>query len=88
MRVVNMHEAKTHLSRLVQEAAQGEPFIIARAGTPMVRGLRWTRRSLERCAGPGFCPAQSPRRPISTAWGRTRSSDCSKATHETDVRLM
>ena len=37
MRVVNMHEAKTHLSRLVQGAAQGEPFIIARAGTPMVR---------------------------------------------------
>ncbi len=37
MRVVNMHEAKTHLSRLVQSAAQGEPFIIARAGTPMVK---------------------------------------------------
>ncbi len=37
MRVVNMHEAKTHLSRLVHAAAQGEPFIIARAGTPMVR---------------------------------------------------
>ena len=37
MRVVNMHEAKTHLSRLVQAAAQGEPFIIARAGTPMVK---------------------------------------------------
>ena len=37
MRVVNIHEAKTHLSRLVQAAAQGEPFIIARAGTPMVK---------------------------------------------------
>ncbi len=37
MRTVNMHEAKTHLSRLVREAAGGEPFIIARAGTPLVR---------------------------------------------------
>ena len=37
MRVVNMHEAKTHLSRLVQAAAQGEPFIIARRGTPLVK---------------------------------------------------
>ena len=37
MRVVNMHEAKTHLSRLVQAAADGEPFIIARAGKPVVK---------------------------------------------------
>jgi prevent-host-death family protein len=37
MRTVNMHEAKTHLSRLVQAAAHGEPFIIARAGKPMVK---------------------------------------------------
>ncbi len=37
MRTVNMHEAKTHLSRLVQAAAKGEPFIIARAGKPMVK---------------------------------------------------
>lgn len=29
MRTVNMHEAKTHLSRLVKAAAAGEPFIIA-----------------------------------------------------------
>ena len=37
MRTVNMHEAKTHLSRLVEAAAQGEPFIIARAGKPVVK---------------------------------------------------
>ena len=37
MRVVNMHEAKTHLSRLVEAAAHGEPFIIARAGKPVVK---------------------------------------------------
>jgi prevent-host-death family protein len=37
MRTVNMHEAKTHLSRLVARAANGEPFIIAKAGKPLVK---------------------------------------------------
>ncbi|WP_419161309.1 type II toxin-antitoxin system Phd/YefM family antitoxin [Candidatus Palauibacter sp.] len=37
MRTVNMHEAKTHLSRLVRAAVDGEPFVIARAGKPLVR---------------------------------------------------
>ena len=37
MRSVNIHEAKTHLSRLVEQAAKGEPFIIAKAGRPMVK---------------------------------------------------
>jgi prevent-host-death family protein len=37
MRTVNIHEAKTHLSRLVDRAAKGEPFIIAKAGKPMVK---------------------------------------------------
>ncbi|MEI7606006.1 MAG: type II toxin-antitoxin system prevent-host-death family antitoxin [Rhodospirillaceae bacterium] len=32
-----MHQAKTHLSRLVEQAAHGEPFVIARAGKPLVR---------------------------------------------------
>jgi prevent-host-death family protein len=37
METVNMHEAKTHLSKLVAKAAKGEPFIIARAGKPLVK---------------------------------------------------
>jgi prevent-host-death family protein len=37
MKTVNMHEAKTHLSRLVEAAARGEPFVIARAGKPLVK---------------------------------------------------
>lgn len=37
MKTVNIHEAKTHLSRLVERAAEGEPFIIAKAGRKMVR---------------------------------------------------
>lgn len=34
---VNIHEAKTHLSRLVERAARGESFVIAKAGKAMVR---------------------------------------------------
>lgn len=37
MRIVNMHEAKTQLSKLVELAAQGQPFIIARSGKPLVK---------------------------------------------------
>jgi len=38
MKTVNIHEAKTHLSRLIEKAA-GEPFVIAKAGKPMVKVL-------------------------------------------------
>jgi prevent-host-death family protein len=37
MRTINIHEAKTNLSRLVDQAAGGEPFVIAKAGKPMVK---------------------------------------------------
>jgi prevent-host-death family protein len=37
MKSVNIHEAKTHLSKLVAEAAKGEPFVIAKAGKPLVK---------------------------------------------------
>ena len=37
MDIVNIHEAKTHLSRLVDDAANGEPFVIAKAGKPLVK---------------------------------------------------
>jgi prevent-host-death family protein len=37
MRTVNIHAAKTHLSRLVEDAAAGEEIIIAKAGKPIAR---------------------------------------------------
>ena len=37
MKTVNIHEAKTQLSKLVEEASKGEPFVIAKAGKPMVK---------------------------------------------------
>ncbi len=37
MQTINIHEAKTHLSRLIEQAANGEPFVIAKAGKPLVK---------------------------------------------------
>jgi prevent-host-death family protein len=37
VKVVNIHEAKTHLSRLIQEALEGEEIVIARGNEPVVR---------------------------------------------------
>jgi prevent-host-death family protein len=37
MQTVNIHEAKTQLSKLIEQAVKGEPFIIAKAGKPLVR---------------------------------------------------
>jgi prevent-host-death family protein len=37
MKVVNVHAAKTHLSRLVDEASEGAEIVIAKAGKPMAR---------------------------------------------------
>jgi prevent-host-death family protein len=36
MRHINIHEAKTHFLALVEEAAAGEPFVIAKSGKPIV----------------------------------------------------
>lgn len=37
MQIVNIHDAKTHLSRLVEQAAHGESFVIAKAGKPLAK---------------------------------------------------
>jgi len=37
MLTINIHQAKTQLSRLVDQAANGEAFVIAKAGKPMVK---------------------------------------------------
>ncbi len=37
MRTVNIHEAKTHLSRLVEQAVEGQEVVIAKAGKPVAR---------------------------------------------------
>ena len=37
MRTINVHEAKTHLSRLLEDVAAGEEIVIAKAGRPIAR---------------------------------------------------
>ena len=54
MQTVNIHEAKTHLSRLVDEAAKGNVFIIAKAGKPMVKVLPLSDGDLEGTERLGF----------------------------------
>ncbi|QQR38387.1 type II toxin-antitoxin system Phd/YefM family antitoxin [Devosia rhizoryzae] len=54
MRTVNIHEAKTHLSRLIEQAAKGEPFVIAKAGKPMVKVVPLDHPSADRQRRIGF----------------------------------
>lgn len=62
MKTVNMHDAKTHLSRLVEAAARGEAFVIARAGRPLVKVVPLEANEASGCrtgflAGQGAVPA-------------------------------
>ena len=43
MLTINIHEAKTNLSRLVEDAAHGNAFIIAKAGKPLVKVCQMQR---------------------------------------------
>lgn len=54
MQTVNIHEAKTHLSRLVDEAAKGNVFIIAKAGKPMVKVVPLAATELKGAEKLGF----------------------------------
>jgi len=59
MRPVNIHAAKTHLSRLIEKAATGEEIIIARAGKPVAKLSSIEarpRRRLGRLAGSVHLP--------------------------------
>ncbi|MEE3627798.1 type II toxin-antitoxin system prevent-host-death family antitoxin [Nitrospirillum sp. BR 11752] len=58
MRTVNIHEAKTHLSRLVDKAAQGESFIIAKAGKPMVKVIALAEKDSDAPQRLGFLAGQ------------------------------
>lgn len=51
METVNTHEAKTHLSRLLERVARGEEFIIARAGKPIARLIGFRQETHVRTGG-------------------------------------
>jgi prevent-host-death family protein len=50
-RIVNIHEAKTHLSRLVERVEAGEEVVIARAGRPVARLVPFAVRTRARVPG-------------------------------------
>lgn len=49
--IVNVHEAKTHLSRLIERAVAGEEIIIGKAGRPMARLVPYVERTRPRRPG-------------------------------------
>ena len=51
MVVANMHEAKTHLSKLVEQAAAGEEVIIAKAGKPVAKLVPYQANNQPRRGG-------------------------------------
>ena len=75
---INIHEAKTHLSRLVEQACAGEEIIIAKAGKPMARLVPLARHW-------ACCRGKSGSPPISMH--RCRPISCSPGTR-CDMRLL
>jgi prevent-host-death family protein len=74
MRTVNIHAAKTHLSRLVEQAAAGEEIIIAKSGKPVAR----------------LCPlAETPRRrQLGVLNGKIEIPDNFDELYEEEIRAM
>ena len=52
MTMVNVHQAKTHLSQLLQEVEQGQEVVIARSGVPIARLEAW-QAAARTVAAPG-----------------------------------
>jgi antitoxin (DNA-binding transcriptional repressor) of toxin-antitoxin stability system len=55
--LVNVHQAKTHLSQLLQEVEQGQEVVIARSGVPIARLVAWQAPS-QPVAAPGAMRGQ------------------------------
>jgi prevent-host-death family protein len=58
MHTVNIHEAKTQLSRLIEQAVKGDSFIIAKAGKPLVKVTRLDSPSGSPAGRLGFMAGQ------------------------------
>jgi len=55
IQTVNIHEAKTQLSKLVDQASKGEPFIIAKAGKPLVKVIAIDAPTRHKCSDWASC---------------------------------
>lgn len=76
MDTFNIHEAKTHLSKLVERAAGGEPFVIAKAGKPLVKVV------------PFDAPADRPKTRVGFLRGAYAIPDDVKAFGREDIEEM
>ncbi len=52
MQTINIHDAKTHFSKLLEQVQNGEEIVIARAGHPIAKLIAW-QESPQRIAAPG-----------------------------------
>lgn len=86
MQTVNIHEAKTHLSRLVEMAAKGESFIIAKAGKPLVKVTALSAPEPQQERQLGLWRATSTCLMILTGWAKRRLSSFSAVTNEIFTR--
>ncbi len=77
MQTVNIHEAKTNLSRLIAMAVNGEPFVIAKAGKPLV-----TVSAIEHAGD------LKPKRRWGFMEGQIKVSDDFNALHEDEIAAM
>ena len=80
MPTVNIHEAKTHLSRLVERAARGETFVIAKAGRPMVKLVPIGAAEVATPKRLGFLQG------VFKGWARKKSKACSADAREVASR--
>lgn len=69
MQPINIHEAKTHLSRLLDQASAGEEIVIARAGRPIARLVPLTTKKSRTL---GLARGQLR---VSDAFGHARAED-------------
>jgi prevent-host-death family protein len=58
MHTVNIHEAKTQLSRLIEQAVNGDSFVIAKAGKPLVKVTRLDAPDVGQARRLGFLAGQ------------------------------
>lgn len=58
MEIINIHDAKTNLSRLLEEVQKGKPFIIAKSGRPIARVTRFEAPASSQMKRVGFLSGQ------------------------------
>jgi prevent-host-death family protein len=85
MKTVNINEAKTQLSKLIEEASKGESFVIAKAGKPLAKVTALSAQPALKSGGSVSWPDRSLCLTTLTGWVRRRSSKCSAVVHETSA---